>query len=258
MEALRVRAYAKLNLGLRVVGRRANGYHLLQSTMVAVDLADTLSFTRQRAGVTVSCRPGLGISPEKNLVSRAVSAALSRAGAHTGVKVVVHKHIPPGAGLGGGSSDAAAALSGTNLLLDLGLSQAQLAELALTLGADVPFFLGPSPAWAEGVGERLRPSPARLPPAFLLLVPPRRCPTSQVFQRYAELGIPYSHPSAPPVFPDYRNDLYPAALEVYPELSQYLELLDQAEALGVGMTGSGSGLFAAYLDRAAAQGAKER
>ncbi len=256
MAALRVKAFAKLNLGLRVIGRRPDGYHLLQSTMTAIDLADTLTLANRACGVAVLCRPTVHVRPEENLVHRAVTAILKRATANHGVEVLVEKRIPPGAGLGGGSSDAAAALVGTNHLLGLGLSHAEMAELSLALGADVPFFLGPSPAWAEGVGERLRPSPMQIPEAFLLLIPPRPCPTAQVFRRYKELGIPHSPASEPAASTDYDNDLYQAAVDVYPELSSYLKLLEHPQALGMGMTGSGSGLFAAYSDRTTAMRAK--
>lgn len=255
MATLRIQAHAKLNLGLRVVGRRTDGYHLLQSTMAAIDLADTLSLSRQSTGVTVICRPDIGLPPEKNLVYKAVRSLLTRAGSSAGVKVLVDKRIPSGAGLGGGSTDAAAALLGTDSLLNLSLTQTDLAEIALDLGSDVPFFLGPSPAWVEGVGEQLRPSPAVLPRAFLLLLPPRGCPTAQVYRRYDELGLPHSAPTAPPVHPDYYNDLYAAAVEIYPELSRYLSLLERVQTLGTGMTGSGSGLFAAFSGRPAAQAA---
>ncbi len=249
METLSIRAHAKLNLGLRITGRRKDGYHLLQTIMVAVDLADNLRLQRMSSGVSVLCTPGLGIPTEKNLAHQAVSALLDRAGDRAGVTVAIQKHIPPGTGLGGGSSDAAAALVGTASLLKLEISRREMAELALSLGADVPFFLGSSPAWAEGVGEALHSVPTQLPGAFVVLIPPQGCPTAEIYRVYDELRIPFSPPSKPPPCPDYRNDLYPAAIRVYPQLADYLELLSDPEALGTGMTGAGSALFAAFASR---------
>lgn len=250
-----VLAYAKLNLTLRVVGRRADGYHLLQSLMVAVDLADEVELSLGGAGGELP--PAVG-PPEENLVVRAADL-LRAAWERVGVRISLRKHIPVGAGLGGGSSDAAATLVGLSELLGLGLPEASLRRLGESLGADVPFFLGPSPAWAEGVGERLTPLKLGLPGAFLLLIPPFPCPTGKVYQAFDELGLPLSSPTAPPKGPpDFQNDLWPAALKVQPALGRLRGMLEGIPSLGVGMTGSGSGLFAAFSDREeAAQAAAE-
>jgi len=257
MDTLSVTAYAKLNVGLRVVGRRPDGYHLLQTTMVAVDLGDCLRLRRISSGVSVTCEPDLGLPSEENLVHKAAVALLNRTQARAGVHVAVNKRIPPGTGLGGGSSDAAATLVATTRLLQLPVSRRGLAELAVSLGADVPFFLGPSPAWAEGVGERLRSAPTQLPGAFLVLIPPQGCPTAEVYRTYAEMNLPFSPPSQPSPQPDYGNDLYPAAIRVYPQLADYLKLLGLPGALGTGMTGAGSALFAGFPSREQAMNGME-
>lgn len=259
MATLSVHAHAKLNLGLRVVGRRPDGYHLLQSTMVALDLADTLLFTVKGTRSVVHCEPECSILPKDNLVLRALQAILSRARADVGIEVTLRKRIPLGAGLGGGSSDAAAALVGANCLLRLGLTDDELHALATKLGADVPFFLGPSPAWMEGIGDRLRPTPVQLPAVFLLLLPPRGCSTPEVYRLYDAQGHPWSAPSSPQATPTFDNDLYPAAATLYPELNGYRQLLAQdPHTTGIGLSGSGSCLFAAYPDRSLAETAKAR
>jgi 4-diphosphocytidyl-2-C-methyl-D-erythritol kinase len=259
--SLRVLAYAKLNLTLRVVSRRADGYHLLQSLMVAVDLADEVELSLGGAGVQL-CAPTV-VPPEENLVVRA-AGLLRAAWERVGVRISLCKRIPVGAGLGGGSSDAAATLVGLSELLGLGLPEASLCRLGESLGADVPFFLGPSPAWAEGVGEHLTPVELELPGAFLLLIPPFACPTGKVYRAFDALGLPFSPPTTPPsargIGPsdfiprakgplDFQNDLWPAAQAVRPALGRLRGLLAGIPSLGVGMTGSGSGLFAAFSDR---------
>jgi 4-diphosphocytidyl-2C-methyl-D-erythritol kinase len=171
MEVLKVLAYAKLNLVLRVVGRREDGYHLLQSLFCAVDLADEIILEAIPRGVELLAPPDLG-PPQQNLAYRAAQALLGSAG--PGVRIHLRKRIPVGAGLGGGSSDAAAVLAGLNFLFELGKTVDELRELGAKLGADVPFFLGKSPAWVEGIGDRS---------------PPRKCQ----FQRPS---FWWSHPSA--------------------------------------------------------------
>jgi len=149
-------APAKLNLFLHVTGRRADGYHELQSLMVPVSLADTLDFELRDDGRIVRGGDLIG-PPEGDLCRRAAVLLQQEGGVRLGVDIVVEKRIPAGSGMGGGSSDAATTLLALNRLWRLGRTREQLASLALRLGADVPFFLGAGPALAEGVGERLTP-----------------------------------------------------------------------------------------------------
>jgi len=251
MEELRVLAYAKLNLVLRVVGRRDDGYHLLETLMTAIDLADELLLSPAR-DLKLEAPRGLG-PPEENLVLKAAWALKEVAGTRAGARIRLVKRIPPGAGLGGGSSDAAAVLAGLNELWGLRLSGRRLAEIGTSLGADVPFFLGESPAWAEGIGEKLTPADVPLPAAFLILVPPFSCSTPEVYQLYDELGIPFSSPARlEGGLAGWENDLWPAAVRLRPELGRLRAQLEAQESLGVGMTGSGSALFCAFasLDQA--------
>lgn len=243
MASLKVLAYAKLNLVLRVVGRREDGYHLLQSLFCAVDLADEIELEPLPRGLELRCSPELG-PPEKNLAYRAAQALLC--GRNFGVRIILQKRIPPGTGLGGGSSDAAAVLAGLNALYNLEKSSNELAQIGAKLGADVPFFLGKSPAWVEGVGERSAPVDYPVPTAFLLVIPPFPCPTAMVYQAFDRLGLTLSCPGAIPRIPPFVNDLWLAAAHLRPELKELRRCLENVPSLGVGMSGSGSTLFLAF------------
>jgi len=177
---LGVPAPAKINLFLHVVGRRSDGYHEIQSAFVPIDLYDTLDFTARDDGQVV--REGDLTGPaEADLAVRAARLLQAQAGGRVpGVTLVVRKRIPVGAGLGGGSSDAATTLLALNRLWDLGLQRAQLAAMGLQLGADVPFFLGSGPAFVEGIGERC--TPLALPPVQAVLVYPQAAvSTAEIF-----------------------------------------------------------------------------
>lgn len=252
---LRIQAYAKLNLVLRIVGRREDGYHLLQSLFCAVDLADEILLFPDPRGIELVAPAELG-PPERNLAFRAAQSLL--AGSGLGVKIVLRKGIPVGAGLGGGSAGAAAVLAGLNLLFDLGKTAAELRNLGAKLGADVPFFLGKSPAWVEGVGERVTPVEIPLPRAFLLVVPRFSCPTAEVYRAFDELGLRWSLPGPIPRVPPFFNDLWPAAVGIRPELAEIRQNLEAMESLGVGLSGSGSALFLAFLGEDEAERARER
>ncbi|MBC7221612.1 4-(cytidine 5'-diphospho)-2-C-methyl-D-erythritol kinase [Candidatus Bipolaricaulota bacterium] len=249
MKKLTILAYAKLNLFLRVTGRREDGYHLLQSLFCAVDLADEIVLEALPRGIELAAPPELG-PVERNLAYRA--ACLLLEGTELGVGITLKKKIPPGAGLGGGSSDAAAVLVGLNTLYGLGKSNEELMALGAKLGADAPFFFGKSPAWVEGIGERVYPAKISVPPAFLLVIPPFSCATEKVYKAFDELGIPLSSPGPLPRVPPFVNDLWPAAAHLYPELSRLRAMLEEVPSLGVGMSGSGSTLFLAFssLDEA--------
>ncbi len=250
MKRLHLLSYAKLNLVLRVVGRREDGYHLLQSLFCAIDLADEIELAAIPRGIELEAPRELG-PPEGNLAFRAAQALLGEDG--PGVRIVLRKRIPVGAGLGGGSSDAAAVLAGLNLLFGLGKSQAELMQLGARLGADVPFFLGRSPAWVEGIGERLTSLDLPVSFVFLVAVPPFACPTAEVYRVYDALGIPPSPAGPVPHLPPFPNDLWPAAVALQPALLRLRAVLETLPSLGVGMSGSGSALFAAFSSEEAAR-----
>jgi 4-diphosphocytidyl-2-C-methyl-D-erythritol kinase len=172
-------APAKLNLFLHVTGRRADGYHELQSLMVPITLADTLDFEARSDGRIV--RSGDVIGPlDDDLCLRAATLLQRQSGTAVGVEISVEKRIPAGSGMGGGSSDAATTLLALNRLWNLRWPRDRLAELALRLGADVPFFLGAGPALAEGVGERL--TPLAWPPSWFAVIHPQvSVSTAEIF-----------------------------------------------------------------------------
>jgi len=179
---IRRRAPAKVNLVLRVLGRREDGYHEIASLMQSISLFDELDFSPHQRGIILRC-PGNDLPTDgRNLVYRAAAAFFRRTGIAGGVKIELRKRIPMAAGLGGGSSDAAATLSALNELYGAPLPAAELSSLAASLGADVPFFLFGPRAWAFGIGERLEPA-APLPPFHLVLLhPPFEVPTGPVYQ----------------------------------------------------------------------------
>lgn len=240
-----VPAPAKLNLFLHITGRRADGYHLLQSAFALIDWCDSLSF-EPRAGGAISREDGEGQAlPADDLCVRAARALQSATGCTAGAHIRLHKRIPQQAGMGGGSSDAASTLLALNRLWQLGLPREALARIGLTLGADVPFFLHGTHAWAEGVGERLQS--ITLPPAhFLVLKPSQGINTAQLFQN------PLVRRDSPPatiarfVADPYgfgRNDLQAAAEQLCPQVAECLAWLRQ-HGLDGRMTGSGSATFA--------------
>ena len=252
---MRLRAYAKVNLGLRVLRRRGDGFHEVQGLMQTIGLADELVLEKGGEGITLEVQPPLGIPPEENLAYRAAEAVLKAAGLQPNLRIQLTKRIPAGAGLGGGSSDAAAVLVGTNELFGLEMERARLLELAMELGSDVPFFLTGGTCWMGGRGERLK----RLPPLpryhLLLLLPPFSLSTAEVYRKFDELGEDEESPRPPRLL---RNDLERAALALRPELAKYRDLLEETDPDFFGMSGSGPAWFAGFTERERAERAAER
>ncbi len=243
-------APAKLNLFLHVIGRRADGYHLLQSVFRLIDLCDWIDIAPRDDDRIVRVTDLPGVPEEADLVVRAAMLLRERAGVRRGANIAVEKHIPMGGGLGGGSSDAATTLMALNRIWALHLPPAQLAELGLELGADVPFFLGGTNAWAEGVGEKL--TPIELPPAWYVVISPAiAVPTTEIFAA-PEL----TRDSKPLKITSFftglgRNDLEPVVRKKFPQVAQALDWL---KTYGdARMSGSGSSVFAAFENEAKAR-----
>lgn len=239
-----VPAPAKLNLFLHITGRRNDGYHLLQSALVLVDWCDTLHFALRGDG-NISREDLRTPLPADDLTLRAARALQAASGTHLGVHIGIEKCIPSQAGLGGGSSDAASCLLALNRLWQLRLPLPRLKQIGLSLGADVPFFLGGHNAWVEGIGEQLTPLPIDRG-AFLVVKPPHGLPTESVFsdpglKRDTEVAIISGFAANPREFG--RNDMQPVAIQHCPGVSQALDWL-AALKLDGRMTGSGSAVFA--------------
>ena len=260
MDAVLERAPAKINLVLRVGQRRTDGYHEVVSLMARVDIADTLTVARAERTV-VDC-PGL--EGGDTLVTRALNAFLAAAGPDRvpgGFHAVVAKRIPAGAGLGGGSSDAAAALRAANRLCGEPLSAADLAAVAATIGSDVPFFLGPAVAIARGRGVQLVPAPQLPPAAVVLAHPGRPLATRDVYDAYRAAGpamaldLPDPVPSLAALASLVANDLGPVAERLEPGCRALRLALSDRGAAAACVTGSGSAVFGLFPDLAAASAA---
>ena len=244
-----VAAPAKLNLCLRVVGRRNDGYHLLDSLMVLIDWADTLHFERRGDG-RIARRDSAAVLPADDLCLRAAHALQQASGSALGADITIEKQVPWGAGLGGGSSDAASTLLALNHLWGLGWPLARLLPIGLALGADVPFFLAGTNARAGGIGERL--TPVAMPPRWFAVVKPAAgLATRDVFAHPEVAGrveaariAGFSESSGHEhVGSDCGNDLQAAAESLCPEIGMATTPL--FEAFGNSrMTGSGSAVFA--------------
>ena len=233
-------APAKLNLFLHIVGRRPDGYHELQTCFQFVDLCDDIHIGVRSDGAIRRLRGAAGVSSEEDLCVRAARALQAASGCTLGATIDVVKRIPMGAGLGGGSSDAATCLVALNRLWGLNLPTARLAELGLKLGADVPVFVHGRAAWAEGVGERLTPLfPPQAPPEvnYLILKPKVFVSTAEVFQD-PEL----TRNSAPITINGFlasggRNDCLDVVRRRYPEVARaldWLSLFGHARLTGTG------------------------
>jgi len=253
---LTLQAPAKVNLRLDVIRKRPDGYHDLRMLMVRIALFDriTLELT-DTPGVQVLCDAPDVPSGEGNIVWKGATTLLRRRGVDQGVRITIGKGIPAAAGLGGGSSDAATTLAGLNRLLGLGCSNEELREIALPLGADVPFFLFSSPAVAEGVGEILSPAPL-LPPCSFVLVNPRiPVPTAWVYQnlqltqRPAEDTFHRSFRTVKDLCAFLSNDLERVTIPAYPVVGDIRDALLGAGCLGALMSGSGPSVFGVCRSR---------
>lgn len=242
-------APAKLNLCLRVIGRRDDGYHDLQTAFQFIDLHDTLSIDVRHDGEIRRRGQLTGVDEDGDLTVRAARLLRARSGCSLGADIRITKAIPMGAGLGGGSSDAATTLIALNELWELGWDRDALAAIGVKLGADVPVFVKGQAAWGEGIGERL--TPAHFPETdFVVLVPPVHVTTACVF---AALDLTHFRP--PIKIPDPRpeavgNDLESAAIARYPAVAEGLGILKRFGTAR--MSGSGGSVFVPLANAAEA------
>jgi len=264
VKKLQISAPAKVNYRLDVLGKREDGYHDLRMVMQRVDLCDDLEISlSDLPGIRVVCgKAGVPDGPG-NIAWRAADALVKLSGQEVGIDIAITKRIPVAAGLGGGSSDAAAVLMGVNELLELGLSQERLMEIGVKLGADVPFFIFKKPALAEGIGDRLT-ALEKVPALWVVLVNPGiHVSTAWVYQNLELTGtvdsaiIPRSYGSLEEVCAVLSNDLEPVTIARFPALRELKEMLIAAGARGSLMSGSGSTVFGLFDDEGAARRAAD-
>ena len=256
-------APAKLNLFLHVTGRRADGYHLLETVFQFIDLADTIDLRLRDDGQVCRLGPPDDIPPDSDLTVKAARALQAATGCRLGVDIALTKRIPMGAGLGGGSSDAATVLLGLNRLWNLGLARPELLRIALPLGADVPVFVFGRNAYATGIGDQLQP--IDLPPRwFVLVMPPVSVATEGVFKDpkltrdtkpITILGFSERAPAL-----GGRNDLQPVVLARQHAVKAALAALaaESPPLASARMTGSGACVFAAMQSLELAQETAQR
>jgi 4-diphosphocytidyl-2-C-methyl-D-erythritol kinase len=242
-EVLRLPAPAKLNLTLRIVGRREDGYHLLQTVFQFIDQCDWITLRKRPDGAIRLVNPLPGVPEETDLTIRAARALSEAAGIQGGVDIEIEKNLPMGGGLGGGSSDAATTLLGLNRLWGAGLSLDELMALGLRLGADVPVFIKGHSAWAEGVGEVL--TPLDLPePWYVVVVPGCHVATGAIFS-----SPDLTRDNKPIKIADFlagqqENHCLPVVMALYPEIRAALNGLSRFAPAR--LTGTGACVFAAF------------
>ncbi len=267
MTPRRFRSFAKINLGLEVVGRLPGGYHELKTIFATLSLHDTIDIAATKSGISVRTDHPSVPGDETNLAHRAAVAMQRLSGRKGGVAIAIHKRIAVGGGLGGGSSNAATVLRALDSMWGLDLGPEGLIDVAKSLGADVPYFLFGGPALGLGRGDDIRPLDLRLDQKVLLVPGGGGVSTAQVFRRFAEDGGPSKAPSRidaflrkPVTLGRLRNDLERAAIEESPALAAAARRIRRAArvsgAVQAAMSGSGSSFFLLFEDVASRAAAR--
>lgn len=265
MISLSLVSYAKINLGLRIVGRRVDGYHLIDTIFQEIEFGDVLNFHRTAGNeLDFLCTdPRLPVD-DTNLCVRALHLLAQEFPQVKGVRLVLEKHIPVGAGLGGGSSNAAVTLLGISRLLDLPVTKEQLSEMATSLGADVPFFLYGGTARGQGIGEQITPirSPAHKP--VVLVIPGIHVSTAWAYRELNyNLTNQLSTNNLRGFFDNwedyrrYRNEFEAPVTKRYSEIGEIIDQMIHHQADFASLSGSGSAVFGIFPDEAAAQAAAD-
>lgn len=264
MKSLSLLAPAKINLCLSVLGRRSDGYHDVEMLMQMVGLYDEVRVSLSGQGIQLACdQPSLPAG-DSNIAVRAAAAALAKSGKRTGIAIELKKNIPVAAGLGGGSSDAAAVLIACNVLLELGLDRQGLAGIGAGLGMDVPFFFSGPTALARGRGEMLTPLPPPDPFWVLLVNPGFETSTAWAYQNL-NLGLTKKGDCTTiaglrigSIAASLHNDLETVTAAAHPAIAEMREALLDAGALGARMSGSGPTVFGIFDKESACRTAADR
>lgn len=257
-----LQAPAKINYRLDVLGKRADGYHDLRMIMQQLDLCDRIAINlSDKPGIRINCNAAGVPNNEKNIAWKAANLLYQLTEQKVGIEIIIEKNIPVAAGLGGGSSDCAAVLCGVNQLLNLGLSKTELMQKAVTLGADVPFFLFAKTALAEGIGEQLS-SLTKIPTAWVLLVNPGLpVSTAWVYQHFkmpSDRVLPdlaTGFDSLDELVSILSNDLESVTIQKHPLISDIKKQLVDFGAAAAMMSGSGPTVFALFADETTAKDA---
>lgn len=258
---MRIRAPAKINLSLRIVGKRRDGYHLLDTIMIPVGLYDEIEITRPKnlrpaaAPLSVTCDHPLVPSGKRNLAYQAARLLLGKRAASEPLRIHIRKNIPVGAGLGGGSSDAAATLLGLNRLLRLKKTRRELLSLAAAIGADVPFFIHGRPVRARGIGDEIRPLRFRRRLWVVILYPCFPVSTRWAYRSLSytltkgieNTSLNFSTSSRLGIARSLVNDLERVVFRRYPQIATLKNRLLQEGAAAALMSGSGSSVFGIFL-----------
>ena len=265
MLRLELKAYAKINIGLRVTGRRSDGYHEIETVFQQIDIFDDIVVEKLSPGqiVVETTNPELPTG-EGNICFRAAEKVRKASGVNFGVKIFIKKNIPVGAGLGGGSSDAAAVIRGINELFQLNLADQKRQNIARELGADVVFFLLGGTAWATGIGDVLQPV-SSMPHFWGVLV----YPNIEISTAWAYKNINFSLTKTKKIIKleslfekresmreFFQNDLEIVVFDKYPELAEIKEKFYQSGAFFASMSGSGSSVYGLFTDIAGAENAQ--
>ncbi len=251
-----IKANAKVNLVLDIIGKRSDGYHDLETIFQAIDLYDLISLEEKERGIEIVCNvPNIPLD-RGNLAYRAAELIIEATGITRGVKINIDKHIPTEAGLAGGSADGAAVLRGLNSLWQLGFGEDELCRLGRTIGADIPFCILGGTALAQGIGEILTPLPSPNPPLWLVLVKPKLAfstrwvyETSDLLEERSNerkvdlMKEALSRNDIDSIVANLSNDLEGAVIPNYPLIGELKEQLILASAEGALMAGSGSAVF---------------
>ncbi len=258
VKSLRLPAPAKLNLMLRVVGRRPDGYHLLQTVFQFIDRCDWIELSPSLDGRIALSKPLPGVPEEADLTVRAAKLLRLAVGDESlGALITVEKNLPMGGGLGGGSSDAATTLLGLNALWGLGLSIDALAKLGLQLGADVPVFVRGYAAWGEGVGEELTPLPDLPEPWYLVLTPPCHVATGAIFSSEELTRDNKPITIANFVAGQQENHCLPVVVKMYPQIGEAIEAIG-TYAKSPRLTGTGACVFGTFTNLNEAESAAQQ
>ncbi len=264
-----LKAPAKINLFLEILGKRDDGYHEIETVMQEIDLVDNLQFEEIQEGVKLKCNDKNIPSDENNLVCKAANLILNECGIKKGVLISLEKNIPVGAGLGGGSSDAAATLKALNLLWKIGLNDAELMEFAAKLGSDIPFFIKGKTALCSGRGEKITPIEVKSEMNYLVIFPQVNINTTTI---YRNLKIDLTkkiidvsffldalkHRKLADISKLLYNRLEEVIFATYPDLLDVKSALDHFDFCGLSVSGSGSAFFGLCKDKQQAEAIKSK